>query len=46
LPDNYKKFDLKRTAFAVYNVEALEALGSIGKNVRIHVFLNTGMNRE
>lgn len=46
LPDNYKKFDLKRTAFAIYNIEALEALGSIGKNVRIHVFLNTGMNRE
>lgn len=46
LPDNYKKFDFTRVAFAVYNRETLEALGKIGKNVRVHVFLNTGMNRE
>jgi len=46
LPDNYKKFDLKRTAFAVYNIETLQALWKIWKKVFIHVFLNTGMNRE
>ncbi len=46
LPDNYKKFDFKRTAFAVYNIQTLQALWKTGKNVRIHVFLNTGMNRE
>ncbi len=46
LPDNYKKFDLKRTAFAVYNIQTLQALGKMGKNVRVHIFLNTGMNRE
>lgn len=46
LPDNYKKFDLKRTAFAVYNIQTLQALGEMWKHVRIHIFLNTGMNRE
>lgn len=46
LPSNYKKFDLKKTAFAVYNLETLKALGKLKKKVRIHVFLNTGMNRE
>ena len=43
---NYKEFDLKRTAFAVYNVETLHGLGKLKKNLRIHLFLNTGMNRE
>ncbi len=46
LPDNYKKFDLKRTAFAVYNIPTLAALWRLKKKVRIHVFLNTAMNRE
>lgn len=46
LPDNYRKFDFSRTTFAVYNIQALEALGKLRKQVRIHIFLNTGMNRE
>lgn len=46
LPDNYRKFDLKRVAFAVYNIQTLHAIWKIGKKVRIHIFLNTGMNRE
>jgi len=46
LPDNYRKFDLNRAVFAVYNLATLKALWEIGKNVRIHIFLNTGMNRE
>lgn len=41
LPDNYRKFDFSRTTFAVYNIQALEALGDLGKKVRIHIFLNT-----
>ncbi|MDR0608101.1 MAG: alanine racemase [Candidatus Peribacteria bacterium] len=45
-PKNYKEFDLKRTAFAVYNVETLHGLGKLKKNLNIHLFLNTGMNRE
>jgi alanine racemase len=43
---NYKEFDLKRTAFAVYNIETLHGLGKLKKNLKIHLFLNTGMNRE
>ncbi|MDR3168832.1 MAG: alanine racemase [Candidatus Peribacteria bacterium] len=43
---NYKEFDLKRTAFAVYNVETLHGLGKLKKKLYIHLFLNTGMNRE
>jgi alanine racemase len=46
LPDNYRKFNFSRTAFAVYNIQTLQALGRIRKPVRIHLFLNTGMNRE
>ncbi|HCB51743.1 TPA: hypothetical protein DEP21_04215 [Patescibacteria group bacterium] len=26
LPDNYSKFDLKRTTFAVYNIDTIKAL--------------------
>lgn len=43
---NYKEFDLKRSAFAVYNGETLHGLGKLKKNLKIHLFLNTGMNRE
>jgi alanine racemase len=43
---NYKEFDLKRTAFAVYNVETLYGLAKLKKKLNIHLFLNTGMHRE
>jgi alanine racemase len=43
---NYKEFDLKRTAFAVYNVETLHGLAKLKKKLKVHLFLNTGMNRE
>lgn len=46
LKENYKFFDTKRTAFAVYNSETLEYLWKMWKKIFIHVFLNTGMNRE
>jgi alanine racemase len=46
LSKNYKEFDLKRTAFAVYNVETLHGLAKLKKKLNIHLFLNTGMNRE
>ncbi|MDR2190583.1 MAG: alanine racemase [Candidatus Peribacteria bacterium] len=43
---NYKEFDLKRTTFAVYNAETLHGLAKLKKKLNIHLFLNTGMNRE
>ncbi|MCF7835417.1 alanine racemase [Candidatus Gracilibacteria bacterium] len=46
LPDNYRYFDFKRTTFCISNMEALQEIGKLRKGVRIHLFLNTGMNRE
>ena len=46
LPVNYKEFDFKRTTFCVYNLETLQALVKLDKKIKIHLFLNTGMNRE
>lgn len=46
LPDNYYNFNFKRTTFCISNVQALEVIWKINKEVRIHIFLNTWMNRE
>lgn len=46
LLDNYKKFDHTTTTFCVYNVGTIKYLGRLGKATKIHLFLNTGMNRE
>jgi alanine racemase len=46
LPVNYKEFNFKRTTFCVYNLETLQALSKLNKKLKIHLFLNTGMNRE
>lgn len=43
---NYKHFNWKRASFAVYNLSTLEGLIAYRKKGRIHIFLNTGMNRE
>lgn len=46
LPENYRLYDLGRTAFAVYNTATINQLWSLGRLCRIHLFVNTGMNRE
>lgn len=46
IPENYKFFNFKRTTFVVYNEETIEELWSFNKKVKIHLFLNTWMNRE
>ena len=46
LPVNYKKFNFKRTTFCVYNLETLQTLAKLNKKLKIHLFLNTWMNRE
>lgn len=50
---NYKYFDYKRTTFCIYNLESIHFLGKLSKKrrytkkkIKIHLFLNTGMNRE
>lgn len=45
-PDNYAAFDRSRTVFCVWNPDTAERLGKTGKPYRVHIFLNTGMNRE
>jgi len=44
--ENYRFFDFKRTSFCVYNISTLNFLVWLKKKIRIHLFLNTGMNRE
>lgn len=46
LLENYKKFDHKITTFCVYNIGTIRHLGRLEKPTKIHLFLNTGMNRE
>lgn len=45
LPENMKLLDTKRCSFVVQDITGLRAFGVLGRPVRIHVELNTGMNR-
>lgn len=42
----YGYCDFKRTEFVVYNSETLEYLARYGKKAQVHLFVNSGMNRE
>lgn len=42
----YDYCKLSRTEFVVYNEDTLKYLAQYGKRVRIHLFVNSGMNRE
>lgn len=42
----YKYCKFKRTEFVIYNSSTLKYLANIRRKVKIHLFLNTGMNRE
>lgn len=46
LPENYRFFDVKRTAFAIHTFQALHVLAKLHKKVRLHLFFNTWMHRE
>lgn len=45
-PENYREFDFERTAFCVWNPATVRHLVSMGRPCRVHLFFNTGMNRE
>ncbi|HEV2403542.1 MAG TPA: alanine racemase [Candidatus Saccharimonadales bacterium] len=45
LPDNVPLLDIKRCSFVVQDALAIQALGSLGRPVKIHIELNTGFNR-
>lgn len=42
----YRQLNPNRAVLAVYRVDTLQHLIRLGKQWRIHLFLNTGMNRE
>lgn len=46
LLENYKKFDHKKTTFCVYNTWTIRYLWRLWRKTKIHLFLNTWMNRE
>ncbi|MHB8903688.1 MAG: alanine racemase [Patescibacteria group bacterium] len=44
--DVYKYIRLARTEFVIYNSDTLKYISRYGKRARIHLFVNSGMNRE
>jgi alanine racemase len=44
-PENVRLVDTKRCSFVVQDITGLRAFASLRKKVRIHLELNTGMNR-
>lgn len=45
-PTNYTKINRNKVAITIYNISAIQYLLDTGKKFKIHIFLNTGMNRE
>ena len=45
LPENVPLLDTKRCSFVVQDVAAIQAFGVLGRHVRLHLEVNTGMNR-
>ncbi len=45
LPKNYAHLKYNRFAFVVDTPASIHALGTIGKRVKVHLEINTGMNR-
>lgn len=42
----YSYCKLKRSEFVIYNQETLRYISRFGKKAKVHLFVNTGMNRE
>ncbi len=42
----YKHCYFNKTEFVVYNSTTLKYLSRFGKKIKVHLFMNTGMNRE
>jgi alanine racemase len=42
----YKYANFSRTEFVIYNSATLKYISRFGKKARIHLFINSGMNRE
>jgi alanine racemase len=46
LPENFKNVKWKNLAVMVQDKETIKSLGEYGKKVKIHLKVNTGMNRQ
>lgn len=46
LPENYLAYNPHRATLCIYNYETIDFLGKTWKKRTLHLFLNTGMNRE
>lgn len=46
LPENFSKLDLSRATLTLYNLESLVALGKLNQPGKIHLKVNTGLNRQ
>lgn len=46
LHSNFKYFDFSKIALSVYDIETIRALGKIGKKIKIHLKIDTGMGRQ
>lgn len=44
--ENYKNYDFSIASFCIFNLKTLKYLASLKKKIRVHLFLNTWMNRE
>ena len=44
--DVYRHIRLAKTEFVIYNSETLKYISRYGKRARVHLFVNSGMNRE
>ena len=44
-PENFVNMDFSKTAFVVQNVDIVQSLGNINRKVKVHLEINTGMNR-
>lgn len=45
LPENYKHIKYDNFAFVVHDEASIKALGATGKQIKVHLEANTGMNR-
>jgi len=46
LPSNFSKINWKNLTIMVQDEESVEALGKLNKQIKVHLKINTGMNRQ
>ncbi len=44
-PENVKLLDVSKCSFVVQDIDGLKAFARLGKHVKVHMEINTGMNR-